>query len=99
MEDAVGRSPTDHPFDRQRSESRLVIEPGYTNLDFTSRIERRYDCGGSGLPPNLPVPLVGDTEAMLVDQEAERDVATGVFGARMELELVTDGPVTVALGT
>ena len=27
------------------------------------------------------------------------EVATGVFGARMELEVVNDGPVTIVLGT
>lgn len=32
-------------------------------------------------------------------RDLDVDVATGVFGARMELELVTDGPVTVVLGT
>ena len=46
-------------------------------------------------PPDLAEPLVGRLVAMLED--AGFEVATGRFGAHMQVELVNDGPVTFVL--
>jgi D-tyrosyl-tRNA(Tyr) deacylase len=46
-------------------------------------------------PPELAEPLYERFASGL--RELGVDVATGVFGARMEVELVNDGPVTILL--
>ena len=46
-------------------------------------------------PADVAEPLVDRVVAALRDLGAE--VATGVFGARMEVELLNDGPVTILL--
>jgi D-tyrosyl-tRNA(Tyr) deacylase len=46
--------------------------------------------------PELAVPLYGRFVQALQEAGVE-DVQTGVFGARMSLELVNDGPVTIVL--
>lgn len=48
------------------------------------------------LPPELAEPLYESFVARL--RELGLPVATGRFGARMEVELVNDGPVTFVLG-
>ena len=47
-------------------------------------------------PPEEAEPLYGAFCVAL--DELGVEVATGVFGARMEVELVNDGPVTIVLG-
>ena len=47
-------------------------------------------------PPELAEPLYASFCAAL--RELGVPVETGVFGARMEVELVNDGPVTIVLG-
>ena len=50
---------------------------------------------GSAAPPEQAEPLV---DALVADLRARGfEVATGRFGARMEVELVNDGPVTFVL--
>jgi D-tyrosyl-tRNA(Tyr) deacylase len=46
-------------------------------------------------PPELAEPIVDRFVERL--REAGRDVATGRFGAKMELELVNDGPFTLVV--
>jgi D-tyrosyl-tRNA(Tyr) deacylase len=45
--------------------------------------------------PELAEPLVDQFVAIL--REARLDVATGVFGAQMDVALINDGPVTLIL--
>ncbi len=46
--------------------------------------------------PEVAIPLYEKVVALL-EAATERPVATGEFGARMEVELVNDGPVTLLL--
>lgn len=46
--------------------------------------------------PEVAQPLF-DQFCKLLAQAASRPVATGVFGAHMDIELVNDGPVTILL--
>lgn len=52
-------------------------------------------------PPDIAVPLynsfVHRVQECVVEQGASCYVATGVFGAMMDVELVNDGPVTILL--
>jgi len=50
-------------------------------------------------PPELAIPLYNRFVALLRERGAESgvQVATGEFGAMMEVELVNDGPVTLIL--
>jgi len=48
-------------------------------------------------PPEQAEPLVEQFVEALRDEGVP--VQTGVFGARMEVELVNDGPVTIVLGS
>jgi D-tyrosyl-tRNA(Tyr) deacylase len=49
-------------------------------------------------PPNIAVPLYEQFVALLKEKGAGRiPVATGEFGAMMDVELVNDGPVTLIL--
>ena len=52
---------------------------------------------GEAAPPEVAEPIYERFCAEL--QALGVAVATGVFGARMELELVNDGPVTIVLDT
>ena len=45
----------------------------------------------------LPLPRVGEQRELAHDERITTDVETGVFGARMEVELVNDGPVTIVV--
>jgi len=48
-------------------------------------------------PPEVAVPLYQRFVALLRDKGAGIPVATGEFGAMMDVELVNDGPVTLIL--
>ncbi|HWC73981.1 MAG TPA: D-aminoacyl-tRNA deacylase [Gemmatimonadales bacterium] len=49
-------------------------------------------------PPNVAIPLYEKFVALLEEKSAGKiPVATGEFGAMMEVELVNDGPVTLLL--
>jgi D-tyrosyl-tRNA(Tyr) deacylase len=48
-------------------------------------------------PPEVAIPLYDRFVALLREKGAGIPVATGVFGAMMEVELVNDGPVTLIL--
>jgi D-tyrosyl-tRNA(Tyr) deacylase len=48
-------------------------------------------------PPELAVPLYERFVALLRERAGGLPVATGEFGAMMEVELVNDGPVTLQL--
>lgn len=52
-------------------------------------------------PPDIAVPLynsfVQRVQECVVEQGASCHVATGIFGAMMDVELVNDGPVTILL--
>jgi D-tyrosyl-tRNA(Tyr) deacylase len=48
-------------------------------------------------PPDVAIPLYERFVALLREKGAGIPVATGVFGAMMEVELVNDGPVTLIL--
>jgi D-tyrosyl-tRNA(Tyr) deacylase len=51
---------------------------------------------GAAAPPELAEPLYERFAAALGELGVRTQ--TGVFGARMEVELVNDGPVTIVLG-
>ncbi len=48
--------------------------------------------------PELAIPLYQKFIAQL-EQEAMRSVATGQFGAMMDISLINDGPVTIVIDT
>ena len=48
-------------------------------------------------PPDVAVPLYERFVALLRERAGGLSVATGEFGAMMEVELVNDGPVTLLL--
>ena len=48
-------------------------------------------------PPEIAIPLYERFVAMLREKAGSIPVATGEFGAMMEVELVNDGPVTLQL--
>lgn len=48
-------------------------------------------------PPNVAIPLYEQFVAMLKAKAGTIGVATGEFGAMMDVELVNDGPVTLIL--
>ena len=48
-------------------------------------------------PPEIAIPLYERFVAMLTEKARGIPVATGEFGAMMEVELVNDGPVTLLL--
>jgi D-tyrosyl-tRNA(Tyr) deacylase len=49
-------------------------------------------------PPEKSIPLYSYFVAKLIEL-SNRPVATGVFGAHMEVELTNDGPVTIVMDT
>ena len=48
-------------------------------------------------PPEIAIPLYERFVALLREKGADVPVATGEFGAMMDVELVNDGPVTLIL--
>ena len=64
-----------------------------------------YGDTSRGRRPSWTQAAPGDVAEPLVNRVAERlrelgaEVATGVFGARMDVELTNDGPVTILLET
>jgi D-tyrosyl-tRNA(Tyr) deacylase len=48
-------------------------------------------------PPDIAIPLYERFVTMLRDKAGSIPIATGEFGAMMEVELVNDGPVTLIL--
>ena len=82
-------------FDRSLLEvggSALVVSQ-FTLLGDTARGNRPSFTDAAA--PEVAAPLYERVCADL--RELGTPVATGVFGARMELELVNDGPVTIVL--
>ncbi len=82
-------------FDRSLVETggEALVVSQFTLLADTAKGNRPSFTGAA--PPELAEPLY---EAFCAALEAEGvPVARGVFGARMEVELVNDGPVTIAL--
>jgi len=71
----------------------LLVVPQFTLYGDTRR--GRRPSWAAAAPPDRAVILVDLFTASLRDLGAE--VATGRFGARMRLELVNDGPVTLLL--
>jgi D-tyrosyl-tRNA(Tyr) deacylase len=49
-------------------------------------------------PPSLAIPLY-DSFVSKLSQLLEKEVATGEFGAMMQIELINDGPVTIIIDT
>jgi len=71
----------------------VLVVPQFTLYGDTRR--GRRPSWAAAAPPDRAVTLVDLFVATLRDLGAE--VATGRFGARMRLELVNDGPVTLLL--
>ena len=49
-------------------------------------------------PPDIAIPLYDEFVAK-IKEESGLKVATGSFGAYMEIELINDGPVTISIDT
>lgn len=62
---------------------------------YANTVKGRRPSWNAAAPAPLAEPLVGHFASALRELGAE--VATGVFGAHMQVELVNDGPVTVML--
>jgi D-tyrosyl-tRNA(Tyr) deacylase len=89
FEDAAGR--TNLAIDEAGGEYLVVSQ--FTLLADLSR--GRRPGFGPAAPPEVAEPMVERFVAHL--REAGRSVATGRFGAEMEVELVNDGPFTLLL--
>ncbi|HEX6313032.1 MAG TPA: D-aminoacyl-tRNA deacylase [Acidimicrobiia bacterium] len=74
---------------------RVLVVSQFTLYADTRR--GRRPSWGPAAPPERARPLIDFFVATLRDLGAE--VATGRFGARMQVELVNDGPVTLMLET
>jgi D-tyrosyl-tRNA(Tyr) deacylase len=90
FENADGR------FDRSLLDTggAALVVSQFTLIADTEKGNRPSFSGAS--PPEEAEPLYDAFCAALRALHVE--VATGVFGARMEVELVNDGPVTIVLG-
>ncbi|WKZ82541.1 MAG: D-aminoacyl-tRNA deacylase [Acidimicrobiia bacterium] len=73
----------------------VLVVSQFTLFADASRGRRPSFAGAA--PPGLAEPLLGQVVASLSGRGL--GVSTGRFGARMELELVNDGPVTIVLDT
>jgi len=71
-----------------------VLVVSQFTLYADTRRGRRPSFAGAA-PPELAAPLVEDFVAALRAQGLA--VATGVFGAQMQVSLINDGPVTITL--
>ena len=86
------------------AKGRMNMEAGAAGAEFLivsqftlagSLLKGRRPCFGKAAPPEIAEPTID----LLVGELRARGfrVATGRFGARMEVELVNDGPVTFVL--
>jgi D-tyrosyl-tRNA(Tyr) deacylase len=83
----------------------LVVSQFTLLADYRSRTEpaREYAPGWSGNRPSFTEAAQPEEAEPLVERFVDElralgvEVATGVFGARMEVDLVNDGPVTLIL--
>lgn len=83
--------------------NRDVVESGGRAI-VVSQFTLAADASGGNRPsfvgaarPEVAEPLVDEVVALL--RAAGLEVGTGRFGARMEVELINDGPVTIPLRT
>ena len=89
--------------DDRKPMNRSIIEAGggalvvsqFTLYGDTSRGRRPGFTNAA--PPEIAEPLVARVASLVADRGIP--VATGVFGAHMEVELVNDGPVTILLNS
>ncbi|MCA1745034.1 MAG: D-aminoacyl-tRNA deacylase [Bacteroidales bacterium] len=58
----------------------------------------KEDAEMDAAPPEKSVPLY-DYFVRKLNELTGRPVATGVFGAHMEVEIINDGPVTIVMDT
>jgi len=49
-------------------------------------------------PPEIAIPVYNDF-VIALNKRIEKEVKTGVFGAKMKVSLVNDGPVTIIIDT
>jgi D-tyrosyl-tRNA(Tyr) deacylase len=89
--------------DDKKPMNRSVVEAGggalvvsqFTLYGETSRGRRPGFTNAA--PPEIAEPLVARVASLIAERGIP--VATGVFGAHMEVELVNDGPVTILLNS
>ena len=89
--------------DERKPMNRSIIEAGggalvvsqFTLYGDTSRGRRPGFTHAA--PPEIAEPLVARVASLVAERGIP--VATGVFGAHMEVELVNDGPVTILLNS
>ena len=72
----------------------LLVVSQFTLMASTKKGNRPSFIQAAG--PEIATPLYEQFVQQLT-QDAERPVATGIFGADMALELINDGPVTIVL--
>ena len=72
----------------------LLVVSQFTLMASTKKGNRPSFIQAAG--PEMATPLYEQFVQQLT-QDAERPVATGIFGADMALELINDGPVTIVL--
>ena len=73
----------------------VLVVPQFTLYGDASKGRRPSFIAAA--PPEQAIPLYERFVALLRDKAAGIPVATGEFGAMMEVELVNDGPVTLIL--
>lgn len=71
----------------------ILVVPQFTLLADTRQGNRPYF--GNAAPPEISQPIFNQLVAEL--KKSKLKVEPGVFGAKMEVELVNDGPVTIIL--
>jgi D-tyrosyl-tRNA(Tyr) deacylase len=89
--------------DDKKPMNRSIVEAGggalvvsqFTLYGETSRGRRPGFTNAA--PPEIAEPLVARVASLIAERGIP--VATGVFGAHMEVELVNDGPVTILLNS
>lgn len=87
-------------FPDEEDKMNLDVQGIKGNLLVVSQFTLYADCQSSGrrpgfsnsAPPNIAEPLIEDFVKQL--REKQIHVATGIFGAKMEVSLINDGPAT-----
>ncbi|HEX2166240.1 MAG TPA: D-aminoacyl-tRNA deacylase [Longimicrobiales bacterium] len=93
-DEAADEAPSSFSRDIRDVGGDLLVVSQFTLYGDTRKGRRPSFIGAA--PPDVAVPLYGSFVDMLRERVPGR-VATGEFGAMMQVELVNDGPVTLLL--